>query len=84
MSIPIARRSGTVRGLSRFRPWRLAGAAVGLAAGVYSIVKRWIARSNQRRALLEIAQSDDRHLLRDIGVSRQEAFREAEKWFWRR
>jgi uncharacterized protein YjiS (DUF1127 family) len=47
-------------------------------------IARWIARRRQRRALREIAESNDRHLLRDIGVSRQEAFQEAEKPFWRR
>lgn len=55
-----------------------------LAASTRLAVKRWIARSNQRRALLKIAQSNDRHPLRDIGVTQEEAFREAEKWFWRR
>jgi uncharacterized protein YjiS (DUF1127 family) len=48
------------------------------------MIGRWVARSRQRRALREIAESDDRHLLRDIGVTREEAFREADKWFWRR
>ena len=46
-------------------------------------VRRWIARSQQRRSLREIAESNDRHLLRDIGVSRYEAFQEAYKPFWR-
>ena len=46
-------------------------------------VRRWIARSQQRRSLREIAESNDRHLLRDIGVSRYEAFQEADKPFWR-
>ena len=47
-------------------------------------IARWIARSRQRRALREIAErSDDRHLLKDIGVSQEEAFREANKPFWR-
>ena len=47
------------------------------------MVARWIARSRQRWALREIAERNDLHLLRDIGVSRQEAFREADKPFWR-
>jgi len=38
----------------------------------------------QRRALREIAENNDFHLLKDIGVSQEEAFREAEKPFWRR
>lgn len=52
-------------------------------AAVRSAVSRWIARSRQRRALREIAEQNDIHLLKDIGVSRQEAFREAYKPFWR-
>ena len=46
-------------------------------------VERWVKRSRQRRALYEIAERDDHHLLKDIGVSREEAFREAGKPFWR-
>jgi uncharacterized protein YjiS (DUF1127 family) len=47
----------------------------------------WIARSRQRRALQEIASLNDRllndRLLKDIGVSKDEALREAAKPFWR-
>jgi uncharacterized protein YjiS (DUF1127 family) len=46
-------------------------------------IARWIARSRQRQALREIAEANDFHLLKDIGVSQQDAFREAEKPFWR-
>jgi uncharacterized protein YjiS (DUF1127 family) len=46
-------------------------------------IARWVARSCQRRALHEIAERNDLHLLKDIGVSQQEAFREADKPFWR-
>ena len=52
--------------------------------GVRHAIARWIARSRQRHALREIAESNDFHLLKDIGVSQEEAFREADKWFWRR
>jgi uncharacterized protein YjiS (DUF1127 family) len=52
--------------------------------GVRRTIVRWIARSRQRRALREIAESNDFHLLKDIGVSQEEAFREADKPFWRR
>ena len=55
----------------------------GWAAAARRTVTGWIARSRQRRALLEIAESNDFHLLKDIGVSQEEAFREAEKPFWR-
>lgn len=51
--------------------------------GVRRTIARWIARSRQRRALREIAESNDFHLLKDIGVSQEEAFREADKPFWR-
>jgi len=41
----------------------------------------WARRSRQRRALRRFAQADE--FLKDIGVSQHEAFREAEKPFWR-
>ena len=44
-------------------------------------VECWAKRSRQRPALYEIAERDDRHLLKDIGVSREEAFCEAGKRF---
>jgi uncharacterized protein YjiS (DUF1127 family) len=40
----------------------------------------WIARSSQRRALRELAQ--DARLLSDIGLTREQALREAGKAFW--
>jgi uncharacterized protein YjiS (DUF1127 family) len=46
-------------------------------------IARWIARSRQRHALREIAESNDFHLLKDMDVSRDEALREADKPFWR-
>jgi len=49
-------------------------------AGASAVIRGWMARSQQRRALGGL---DDR-LLRDIGVSRQQALREAAKWFWQR
>jgi uncharacterized protein YjiS (DUF1127 family) len=42
----------------------------------------WIDRSRQRKQLGELAELND-YLLKDIGVSREEAMREAEKPFWR-
>jgi uncharacterized protein YjiS (DUF1127 family) len=42
----------------------------------------WIGRSRQRKQLGELAELND-YLLKDIGVSRDEASREAEKPFWR-
>jgi uncharacterized protein YjiS (DUF1127 family) len=58
--------------------------AAGWAVAICRTVTRWVARSRQRRALREIAESNDFHLLKDIGVSQEEALREAEKPFWRR
>ena len=58
--------------------------AGGWVVAVCGTVARWLARSRQRRALREIAVNNDFHLLKDIGVSQEEALREAEKPFWRR
>ena len=80
---PIARRLFC----QGYRPQRLLSfeSAVGrLVAGARSTVGRWFARSRQRRALREIAERNDFHLLKDIGVSQEEALREADKAFWRR
>src|SRR5262249_27071297 len=44
-------------------------------------IERWIARSRQRRALGKLVERDD-YLLKDIGVSPEEARREATKPFW--
>jgi uncharacterized protein YjiS (DUF1127 family) len=56
----------------------------GFIAGTRSTVGRWFARSRQRRALRGIAERSDFHLLKDIGVSQEEALQEADKPFWRR
>jgi uncharacterized protein YjiS (DUF1127 family) len=48
---------------------------------IYSIRRRcrhMLERRRQRHALLQL----DDHLLADIGVSREQALREAGKWFW--
>ena len=42
----------------------------------------WIDRSRQRGQLGELAELND-YLLKDIGVSREQAMREAAKPFWR-
>ena len=54
-----------------------------LQSTVAATIRLWIARSRQRRHLAELAQWDD-HLLKDIGVSREAALREAAKPLWRR
>ena len=55
-----------------------------LVVGARATVGRWFARSRQRRALREISERSDLHLLKDIGVTQEEALREADKPFWRR
>ena len=42
----------------------------------------WLARCRQRRALEELRRLNNRYL-EDIGVSKDEALREAAKPFWR-
>jgi uncharacterized protein YjiS (DUF1127 family) len=65
-------------------PGQIASAFVrNLQARSSSILGIWIARSRQRKALGDLAVLND-DLLRDIGVTREEAFREAAKPFWRR
>jgi len=54
-----------------------------LVAGARSTVGRWFARSRQRRVLREIAERNDFHMLKDIGVTPEEALREADQPFWR-
>ena len=49
----------------------------------HRIVACWIARSRQRHTLREIAERNDFHHLKGVGVSQEEAFREADKPFWR-
>ena len=49
-----------------------------LATKVLEVLMLWHERARQRRRLLEL---DDR-MLRDIGVSRADAVREAAKPFW--
>jgi uncharacterized protein YjiS (DUF1127 family) len=56
--------------------------ALGLIRRWRHMTARWIARSRQRRALREIAERADDYLLKDMGVSRAEALREADKPFW--
>jgi uncharacterized protein YjiS (DUF1127 family) len=45
----------------------------------FAWISRCLDRGSQRRALSEL----DDHLLRDIGISRLQALREAGKPFWR-
>jgi uncharacterized protein YjiS (DUF1127 family) len=58
-----------------------AGRIPGWIAGLSATIRRWTARSRQRKALGDLAALNH-HLLQDIGVSRDEALLEAAKWFW--
>ena len=64
---------------------RLSGAPVypgdEFVRQVFRSLKQWMLRAAERRALRELAQSG--HLLNDIGLSREQALREASKPFWR-
>jgi uncharacterized protein YjiS (DUF1127 family) len=82
MSLPIARRL-SFRDVASSTPSHSKPRLRRLIADIRSTVGRWFARSRQRRALREIAEGNDVHLLKDIGVSQQEALREADKAFWR-
>ena len=54
-----------------------------LVSNLLSTLDVWHARSRQRRALGDLAEFNG-HLLRDIGISRDEALRETAKWFWQK
>jgi uncharacterized protein YjiS (DUF1127 family) len=82
MSIPIAHRL-SFKDAAPSALFRSKARISGFIAGTRSTVGRWFARSRQRRTLREIAERNDFHLLRDIGVSQEEALREADKAFWR-
>ena len=50
-----------------------------LAARWYALRRQWV-RRRQREALRQLA--DDPYLLRDLGLTRQQALDEADKPFW--
>jgi uncharacterized protein YjiS (DUF1127 family) len=54
-----------------------------MAVTAGAAVSRWIARSHQRQSLRAITERND-YLLKDIGITREQAFREADRPFWRR
>ena len=73
--------------LRRATPLVLGSALAGLALrrcgraceGIAEIGLQWIDRGRQRRQLAELSD----HMLRDIGVTRADAWAEADKPFWR-
>jgi uncharacterized protein YjiS (DUF1127 family) len=72
-----------------FSPYRLGprvsqlAPIAGLAARLTSTIGLWSGRCRQRRALQDLATLNN-HLLADIGVTPDEALREAAKWFWQK
>ena len=58
---------------------RIVRQAASAAIRVIETILLWMERAEQRR---QLARLDD-HLLKDIGVTRPEAAREAAKPFWR-
>ena len=72
--------------ISSIPPPQAADAAVPLPQSSSRTLHRrgwrsWLGRRRQRIALGEIA--DDPHLLHDLGLTREQALREAAKPFWR-
>ena len=57
-------------------------ASAGLATRLSTMVGTWIARSSERRALGDLAERNDRHMLEDIGLTREQALGRAAKRFW--
>ncbi len=58
----------------------LLSATGGVLIGVVETLLRWQELSMQRQRLLEL----DAHMLKDIGISRADAVREAKRPFWDR
>jgi uncharacterized protein YjiS (DUF1127 family) len=56
------------------------GLLLGWTGSIDRGISAWIERSKQRYALAEL----DDHLLKDVGLSRSAARREAAKPFWER
>jgi uncharacterized protein YjiS (DUF1127 family) len=63
------------------RAFRHQSASSSSAGGWLHTLGFWIGRSRQRRQLGELAELNN-YLLRDIGLSQEEALREAAKPFW--
>jgi uncharacterized protein YjiS (DUF1127 family) len=53
--------------------------AIHPVAAAVALIARWLETARQRKALAAL----DDHALRDLGITRVEAVREAEKPFWR-
>jgi uncharacterized protein YjiS (DUF1127 family) len=62
---------------------RLSEKNSSLSAAIPQTVSLWLDRRRRRRELQDLAERNDR-LLADVGLTREEALREASKPFWRR
>ena len=68
-----------LKGLSGFKGYAaLSRFASFLNGGFIPVMRRWAAVSQQRRDLLNLTESH----LKDIGITREDAIREASKSFW--
>lgn len=65
-------------GMRTFRQQSVSSSSAG---GWLCTLGFWIEQQRQRRRIGELAELND-YLLKDIGVSREEAMREAKKPFW--
>lgn len=59
-------------------PTRADAPAAGWIDSASNLLARWIDASRSRQTLDDL----DEHMLRDIGITRDEALREARKFFW--
>jgi len=76
----IRRRAGPAAPIAIVGPTQRLAAAI---CRLPSTIRVWTARSQQRRALRELAARSDRdHLLDDLGVTPEQARRACAKWFW--
>jgi uncharacterized protein YjiS (DUF1127 family) len=81
--MPIREAQGSRRSASRpERQTHLPQSHSSTFAATLGAVGAWMVRSGQRKALRDLAQ--ERRLLNDIGLTREQALREAAKPFWRR
>jgi uncharacterized protein YjiS (DUF1127 family) len=59
-------------------PTRAAAPSAGWIHSASDLLARWVDASRSRQTLEDL----DEHMLRDIGITRDEAQREARKFFW--
>jgi uncharacterized protein YjiS (DUF1127 family) len=74
-------RSGLATVLAGWGPSASRKAPITWPTKLSSTISLWCARSRQRRALANLIEPNS-HLLYDIGVTPDQASREAAKWFW--